>query len=159
MNLTKKEKYEFIKGHRDTKMPYKVIGGLLGVSKQAVQNYCIRYGIEKPKTEVIKLTYSEKRIKYLKDNIKIVDTCWEFQRCLDKCGYSKVSYKGKANFGHRVSYELFNGRIPEGMCVCHTCDNRRCINPNHLWLGTQTENIQDRENKKSQSQSMLPTCN
>ena len=77
--------------------------------------------------------------------------CWEYNGFKDKSGYSKITYRSKTTYGHRLSYILFKGEVPVGMCVCHTCDNRKCVNPDHLWLGTHQENIQDREIKKKVS--------
>lgn len=54
---------------------------------------------------------------------------------------------GKKKYAHRISWELENGKIGPGMCVCHSCDTPSCVNPLHLFLGTQKENIEDMDNK------------
>lgn len=81
---------------------------------------------------------------------KIVGECWEWQ------GYTFKGY-GRRNFGqkktkrkvevHRISYMIYKGDIPMGMQVCHSCDNRSCFNPDHLWIGTQKDNLQDMSRK------------
>ena len=58
-------------------------------------------------------------------------------------GYGQLTRSKKVHLAHRLSFELSKGPIPEGMHVCHSCDNRRCINPDHLWLGTNLDNLRD----------------
>lgn len=73
--------------------------------------------------------------------------CWLYQRGLSGKGYGIISIKDRAVQAHRVAYELRRGPIPEGLCVLHKCDVPRCINPDHLFLGTLGENNTDREQK------------
>lgn len=75
---------------------------------------------------------------------KDVDTgCWLWNLARDGGGYGICTVKGKTARPHRVSYEAFEGPIPVGFMVCHTCDVRHCCNPDHLFLGTAKDNTQD----------------
>lgn len=69
--------------------------------------------------------------------------CWEWQAGRDDKDYGRFCLDGKSVLAHRLSYELDVEPIPEDLCVLHRCDNPGCVNPEHLFLGTQQDNIQD----------------
>lgn len=79
-------------------------------------------------------------------NSKKVGECLEFQGSLNNQGYGVVRENGKTMLAHRVVARELVGD-PEGLCVCHRCDNPSCVNHEHLFLGTFSDNAQDRENK------------
>jgi len=76
--------------------------------------------------------------------------CWLWTSTLNKDGYAKSRYKGKSYQMHRAYYEEFKGSIPDGLCVLHKCDTPSCVNPDHLFLGTVSDNNADKVKKGRQ---------
>lgn len=76
------------------------------------------------------------------------DDCLLWTGRRDEKGYGRIGYQGRSNQrAHRVAWQMRNGPIPAGLCVLHRCDTPACVNVDHLFLGTQVENIADRHAK------------
>jgi hypothetical protein len=76
-----------------------------------------------------------------------LDGCWEWTGGTSSKGYGRIKYGGRMEQAHRVAWETHVGPIPPGMWVLHKCDNRRCVRPDHLFLGTHADNMRDRNQK------------
>lgn len=79
--------------------------------------------------------------------VKETSTCWIWDSYKKEDGYGCFSVNGKDILSHRVAWEIINGPISEGMCVCHHCDNPSCVNPDHLFLSDHAGNMIDKQKK------------
>lgn len=107
----------------------------------------IKYGEQMNRGRPIGSTTPIKDRLLRKIKINDVTDCWEWQGGKNNVGYGMIRDEHGMRTTHRVSYEEHKGNIPKGMCVCHSCDNPKCVNPDHLWLGTKKDNWQDMINK------------
>jgi len=138
----------------------------IDVSGTPIRRLCENMWCCKPDHLVIKkkdlsipldIVLTKKRLRnfWARVKIKDKDECWEWQGCKDKKGYGQINLNYKTYRTHRLSYMIKHNLsyISGGMCVLHKCDNPVCVNPDHLWLGTNFDNVQDRHAKGRSSAS------
>lgn len=125
------------KQHCNTIRTCKACGCQFMSERYKLRMYCSRrcYGVAKA------VPFSER----FKRSIRVMETgCWHWKSDLP---YPKTTINGKSIGVHRASYEMINGPIPGGLEACHRCDNPRCVRPDHVFLGTQSDNIIDASRK------------
>lgn len=73
--------------------------------------------------------------------VEKTETCWNWTGCVLKSGHGQTWFNGKQIYAHRYFYELLVGKIPEGLVIDHLCENKRCVNPEHLEPVSDSENL------------------
>jgi len=119
---------------------------------------CIRYTGSIDKLRIAKnngkwqKASEDEKLEFLKENfnknVVKLDGCWKWLKRIFHTGYASVNIgKRKTILAHRASWIIHKGAIPDNLFVLHSCDNRSCTNPEHLFLGTQLDNVRDMDNK------------
>lgn len=85
---------------------------------------------------------------WAKVNKGLENECWEWVGAKNSKGYGQFSINGKSTSTHRISYAMHHGEILPGLIVCHTCNNPPCVNPKHLYMGTNTDNMHQASQQK-----------
>lgn len=98
-------------------------------------------------TRINRENYRNSLLKRFRENTRIDGECVIWTGLLNKQGYGRININGNIEIASRASFELFNGPIPDGLCVCHKCDRPACIRPEHLFLGTHADMLSKGRNR------------
>lgn len=110
--------------------------------------------VDVPKTRGRSKTSVEDRF-WSKVQVLNPASCWTWQGGFQTSGYGQFWFRGKCWTAPRAAYTLTKGEISDGMCVCHRCDNKKCCNPNHLFIGTPKDNMVDKTRKGRHGKAKL----
>ncbi len=148
----------------DTGVTLSQIGDLFGISGDLVDEYVKNKSDRPPfagSYEVARSSMAQKRVMLSPITVKAIrakddglrfwskviigaaDECWEWTASRTPQGYGRFSFEGGGKYAHRAAWILLHGSIPDGMCICHHCDNPACVNLEHLYLGDAKSNRQD----------------
>jgi hypothetical protein len=124
------------------KMTNAGIGRLLNVSRQRIQKIIGRRRYFS--CHISRIRHIREAVFWERVKLGGYDDCWPWNSGKGKGGYGLFRIHGKYRYAHQMAYEIVKGSIINGLWVLHKCNNSVCCNPNHLYLGTPTDNCEDR---------------
>lgn len=95
---------------------------------------------------------------WAKVDTKTENECWEWTASKNNKGYGQFAINKIAKSTHRISYTIHKGEIPDTMSICHTCNNPPCVNPKHLYIGTDTQNMRQAADEKRLASQKKTHC-